>query len=90
MNDKIISKKEIDKDIDLDDIMDIINNCPGINIKTIRKIININYNNFCIEKNIITYMINIGLLYAQDYDDNTMEINDDTKLFAISEINLFM
>ena len=90
LNDKIISKKEIDKDIDLDVIVDIINNCPGINIKTIRKMLNINYNNFCIEKNIITYMINIGLIYAQDYDDNNLEINDDTKLFAISEMNLFM
>ena len=90
LNNTILSKKEIDKDINLNDILEIINNCPGINIKTIRKMMNINSVNFCIEKNMITYLINIGLLYAQDYDEKTLEINDDTKLFAYSEINLLI
>ena len=70
--------------------MDIVNNLPGINIKTLRKILNINSNNFCIEKSFITYMVNTGLLYAQDFDDKTSEVNDDTKLYPYSDIDLFI
>ena len=94
LNDIIIPKK--DKDIDmnknifLNDILDIICNCPGINIKTLRKLLNINSNNFYIQKNIITYLINMGILYAQDYDDKNLETNDDTKLFPNSDINWFI
>ena len=50
----------------------------------------VNSQYFCIEKNVITYMINIGLIYAQDFDEKNCEIVDDTKLFPYSEINLYI
>ena len=90
LNDITFPNKEIDKNISLNEILDIICNLPGISIKALRKMLNINSNNFYIEKNIITYMINMGLLYAQDYDEKNLEANDDTKLFPYSDINLFI
>ena len=94
LNDIIITKKEKDidmnKDIFLNEIIEIICNCPGINVKTLRKILNINSNNFYLQKNIITYLVNMGILYAQDYDEKNMEAVDDTKLFPNSEIGLFI
>ena len=90
LKDNYIDIKKGDKKILLDEILDIISNLPGITIKTLRKILNVNSNNFYIEKNIITYMINIGLLYAQDYDEKNLETTDDTKLFSYSDINLYI
>ena len=90
LKDYSIDIKKGDKKILLDEILDIISNLPGITIKTLRKILNVNSNNFYIEKNIITYMINIGLLYAQDYDEKNLETTDDTKLFSYSDINLYI
>ena len=90
LNDCILFNKKLDKNILLNEILDIICNLPGINIKTLRKMLHINSNNFFIEKNIITYMINMGLLYAQDFDEKNSEVNDDTKLFPYSNINLFI
>ena len=78
------------KNVLINEILEIICNLPGVTIKTLRKMLNINSNNFYVEKNIITYMINMGLLYAQDFDEKNLEANDETKLFAYSDINLFI
>ena len=86
----IASKNEINKEMNLNDIMDYIYNLPGINVKTLRKMLNINHSNFYLEKSMISYMVNIGFLYAQDYDEKNLEINDETKLFPYSNLNLFI
>ena len=82
--------KNPNKNVLINEILEIICNLPGVTIKTLRKMLNINSNNFYVEKNIITYMINMGLLYAQDFDEKNLETNDETKLFAYSDINLFI
>ena len=82
--------KNPNKNVLINEILEIICNLPGVTIKTLRKMLNINSNNFYVEKNIITYMINMGLLYAQDFDEKNLEANDETKLFAYSDINLFI
>ena len=82
--------KNPNKNVLINEILEIICNLPGVTIKTLRKMLNVNSNNFYVEKNIITYMINMGLLYAQDFDDKNLEANDDTKLFPHSDINLFI
>ena len=82
--------KNPNKNVLINEILEIICNLPGVTIKTLRKMLNINSNNFYVEKNIITYMINMGLLYAQDFDENNLEANDETKLFPYSDINLFI
>jgi hypothetical protein len=82
--------KNPNKNVLINEILEIICNLPGVTIKTLRKMLNVNSNNFYVEKNIITYMINMGLLYAQDYDEKNLEANDDTKLFPYSDINLFI
>ena len=82
--------KNPNKNVLINEILEITCNLPGIKIKTLRKMLNVNSNNFYAEKNIIIYMINMGLLYAQDFDDKNLEANDDTKLFPYSDINLFI
>ena len=52
--------------------------------------LNVNSQNFCIEKNIITYMINLGLIYAQDFDQKNFEVIDDTKLYSYSDLDIFI
>ena len=80
----------LDKLKDINDILDIICNIPGITLKTLRKMLNVNSQNFCIEKNIITYMINLGLIYAQDFDQKNFEVIDDTKLYSYSDLDIFI
>ena len=90
MKDSYIDNKNYKRTIAINDILDIICNIPGITLRTLRKMMNINSQNFCIEKNIITYMINLGLIYAQDFDQKNSELTEDTKLFSHSDINLFI
>lgn len=90
LKDTLFGIKNPNKNVLLNEILEIICNLPGVTIKTLRKMLNINSNNFYVEKNIITYMINMGLLYAQDFDDKNLEANDETKLFPYSDINLFI
>ena len=85
-----LDNKNYNRTAVINEILDIICNMPGITLKTLRKMVNINSQNFCIEKNIITYMINLGLIYAQDFDQKNYEVIDDTKLYSYSDINLFI
>ena len=87
LKDSYIDNKNYKRTVAINDILDTICNIPGI---TLRKMMNINSQNFCIEKNIITYMINLGLIYAQDFDQKNSEVTEDTKLFSHSDINLFI
>ena len=90
LKDSYIDNKNYKRTVAINDILDIICNIPGITLRTLRKMMNINSQNFCIEKNIITYMINLGLIYAQDFDQKNSEVTEDTKLFSYSDINLFI
>ena len=90
LKDSFIDNKNMNRTIEINAILNIIFNIPGITIRTLRKMLNVNSQNFCVEKNIITYMINLGLIYAQDFDIKSLEVVDDTKLFPYSEINLFV
>ena len=90
LKDSYIDNKNYKRTVAINDILDIICNIPGITLRTLRKMMNINSQNFCIEKNIITYMINLGLIYAQDFDQKNSEVTEDTKLFSHSDINLFI
>ena len=85
-----LDNKNYNRTAVINEILDIICNMPGITLKTLRKMVNINSQNFCIEKNIITYMINLGLIYARDFDQKNYEVIDDTKLYSYSDINLFI
>ena len=90
LKDSFIDNKNFNRKIAINDIMDILFNLPGINFRTLRKMMHVNSQFFCLEKNIINYMINLGLIYAQDFDQKHGEIVDDTKLFPYSDINLFI
>jgi hypothetical protein len=90
LKDNSIDNKNLNRTILINDILNIICNIPGITIKTLRKLLLINSQNFCIEKNIITYMINIGLIYAQDFDQKNLEVVEETKLYPHSEMNLYI
>ena len=90
LKDNSIDSKNINKKLVINDILDILCNLPGITFKALRKMLYVNSQYFCSEKNIITYMINLGLIYAQDFDKKNCEIVDDTKLFPYSEINLLI
>ena len=35
-------------------------------------------------------MINIGLIYAQDFDQKNLEVVEETKLYPHSEMNLYI
>ena len=90
LKDNNIDNKNFNKIMAINDILDIICNLPGITVKTLRKMLFVNSQNFGIEKSIITYMINLGLIYAQGFDQKNCEIIDDTKLFVYSDINLLI
>ena len=90
LKDNNIDSKNSNKIIAINDILDIVCNLPGITIKALRKMLLVNSKNFIVEKNIIIYMINLRLIYAQDFDPKNNEVVDDTKLFPYSEINLFI
>ena len=90
LKDNSIDNKNLNRTILINDILNIICNIPGITIKTLRKLLLINSQNFCLEKNIITYMINIGLIYAQDFDQKNLEVVEETKLYPHSEMNLYI
>ena len=90
LKDNSLDNKNMNRIVAINDILDIIGNLPGITIKSLRKMLNVNSQCFCIEKNIIIYMINLGLIYAQDFDEKNCEVIDDTKLFPYSDINLYI
>ena len=90
LKDSFIDNKNFNRKIAINDIMDILFNLPGINFRTLRKMMHVNSQFFCLEKNIINYMINLGLIYTQDFDQKHGEIVDDTKLFPYSDINLYI
>ena len=90
LKDCYLDNKNYNRTVVINDILDIICNIPGITLKTLRKMLNVNSQNFCIEKNIITYMINLGLIYAQDFDQKNFEVIDDTKLYSYSDLDIFI
>ena len=90
LKDNYLDNKNYNRTVVINDILDIICNIPGITLKTLRKMLNVNSQNFCIEKNIITYMINLGLIYAQDFDQKNFEVIDDTKLYSYSDLDIFI
>ena len=90
LKDSYLDNKNYNRTVVINDILDIICNIPGITLKTLRKMLNVNSQNFCIEKNIITYMINLGLIYAQDFDQKNFEVIDDTKLYSYSDLDIFI
>ena len=90
LKDNSLDNKNLNRKIVINDILEILCNLPGITFKTLRKMLHVNSQCFSTEKNIITYMINLGLIYAQDFDQKNCEVIDDTKLFMYSDINLFI
>ena len=90
LKDSFIDNKNFNRKIAINEIMDILCNLPGINFRTLRKMMHVNSQFFCLEKNIINYMVNLGLIYAQDFDQKHGEIVEDTKLFPCSDINLYI
>ena len=90
LKDNSLDNKNLNRKIIINDILEILNNLPGVTFKTLRKMLHVNSQCFSKEKNIITYMINLGLVYAQDFDQKNCEVTDDTKLFPYSNINLFI
>jgi len=90
LKDNSLDNKNLNRKIVINDILEILCNLPGITFKTLRKMLHVNSQCFSTEKNIITYMINLGLIYAQDFDQKNCEVIDDTKLFPYSDINLFI
>ena len=90
LKDSFIDNKNFNRKIAINEIMDILCNLPGINFRTLRKMMHVNSQFFCLEKNIINYMVNLGLIYAQDFDQKHGEIVEDTKLFPCSDMNLYI
>ena len=90
LKDNSLDNKNLNRKIVINDILEILCNLPGVTFKTMRKMLHVNSQCFSTEKNIITYMINLGLIYAQDFDQKNCEVTDDTKLFPNSDINLFI